>query len=88
MLLGEIKRNGEGFPQHESIIVDGGKPPVGINREKFGATRAGSADLGRDVLVGEPQFLGDPEGAERAGTGDAVDAEHVSEDRCQMSEEG
>ena len=66
MLLGEIKGDGEGFPEDKSIVVDGRKPSVGIDGEKFGSARAGGADLGRNVLVRESELLCEPERAERA----------------------
>jgi hypothetical protein len=76
VLLGEIERDRQRLPQHEAVVVDRRQAAVGIEREIIGAARAGGADLDRDVLVGKPELLGHPDGAEGAGAGDAVDAQH------------
>ena len=74
MLLGEIERDRERLQQHETAVDDRRQPAVGIDREKFRLARAGVADLDRQMLVVEPELLRDPERAEGAGAGDAVDA--------------
>src|SRR4029077_4537664 len=74
IFLGEVERNRQRFRQHELAVDNDRQPPIGIERQEFGAARAGLADLERHVLVGKLQLFGDPQGAKRARAGDAVDA--------------
>src|SRR6185369_11312928 len=80
VLLGEIERDGERFPQDETAVVDRRQATVGIDREVLRLARAGRTDLDRNVLVVEPELFRDPERTEGAGAGDAVDAKvgHLS----------
>src|SRR5262249_4131109 len=48
---------------------------VGIDGEIVRLARPGGADLDRNVLVIEPEFLGDPERAKGAGARDAINAQ-------------
>ena len=60
MLLGEIERDCERFPQNEPLVVDRGQPAVGIEGEVVGLPGAGSTDLDRNVLVVETKLVRDP----------------------------
>src|SRR5262249_43759262 len=75
MLLGEIERDGERFPQDEAAVVDRRQAAVGIDREIVRLARAGRTDFERNVLVIESELLGDPERAKGAGAGNAVNAQ-------------
>ena len=75
MLLGEIKRDRKQLEQHEAVIDDDRQPPVRIDGQKFRRARAGVADLDRQMLVVEPKLFRHPQRAERAGAGNAVDAQ-------------
>jgi len=77
MLLGEVKRDRQRFPQDKAIVFDRRQAAVGIDGEVVGLTRARRADLDRDVAVVEAELLCDPEGAKRPRSRDAVDAQHV-----------
>ena len=72
MLLGEVERDRERFRQHEIAIGNDRQPPIGIERQEFRRARPSIADFDRHVLVSEPELFGDPQGAERARAGDAV----------------
>ena len=75
MLLGEIERDRERLPQDEAAVVDRRQAAVRVDGEIVRLARARLADLDRNVLVVEPELVGDPERAEGAGAGDAVDAQ-------------
>ena len=74
MFLGEIERDGEGFPHDETIVVDRRQAAVGIDREIVRLACAGRTDFERNMLVIEIELLGDPERAKSAGAGNAVNA--------------
>src|SRR5215472_4167462 len=75
MLLGEVKRDRQRFPQDKAIVFDRRQAAVGIDGEIIRLARPGGADLDRNVLVIEPELLGDPERAKGAGARDAVNAQ-------------
>src|SRR5262249_46885917 len=75
MLLGEVKRDRQRFPQDKAIVFDRRQAAVGIDGEIVRLARPGGADLDRNVLVIEPELLGDPERAKGAGARDAVNAQ-------------
>ncbi len=75
MLLGEVERDGERFPQDKAAVVDRRQAAVGIDREILRLARAGRTDLDRNMLVVEIKLFRDPERAEGAGAGDAVNAQ-------------
>src|SRR5262249_7014294 len=75
MLLGEIERDRERFPQDEAAVVDRRQAAVGIDREIVRLACAGRTDFERNVLVIEIELLGDPEHAKGAGAGNAVNVQ-------------
>jgi hypothetical protein len=75
VLLGEIERDCKRLEQHEAVVRDEGQAPVWIDREKLRRAGASSADLDRQVLVVETELIRHPERSERAGAGDAVNAQ-------------
>jgi len=90
VLLGEIKRDRKRLEQHKAVVDDAGQPAVGIERKKLGRARAGVAALDRQMVVRDPDFLGDPKGAKRARARDAIDAQarHAVSRKCAASLSG
>src|SRR5262249_6010808 len=75
VLLGEIERDRKRLEQHEAAVHDEGQAPVWIDGEKLRRAGVYSANFDWQVLVVEPELIRHPESPERAGAGDAVNAQ-------------